>query len=327
MPKFSIVITTYNRLTLLQQAVESALAQTYPCEVVVADDGSTDGTEAYIRSLGDRVVYHRNSVNSGHCATMNAGVAAAQGDWIKPLDDDDYLAPNCIEEMVKAISQYPQAVLCSCQAIQVEQNGTEVSCTKAVGKVPVFYVPQEDIHYGMLLEQLPFGTPVQVAFKKEAFIQSGGWDSAFEINYDDIDSWVKIAQYGDAVFVNEALAYRTLWPEASHLKFSLQQRRTKNILIKNSIYPLVHEKYHKDLPALKDIHAFISLYWSLIGFKQRQTGAALGMLFPALFSLSAWQMLAKVISSRKFNINEESQPTEKMGKSNGAGFENSFILD
>jgi GT2 family glycosyltransferase len=258
---------------------------------------------------------------------MNAGVAAAQGDWIKPLDDDDYLAPNCIEQMIQAISQYPQAVLCSCQAIQVDENGTEVSCTQAVGTVPVFYVSQEDIHYGMLLEQLPFGTPVQVAFKKEAFIKSGGWDSAFEINYDDIDSWVKIAQYGDAIFVNHALAYRTLWPAASHLKFSLQQRREKNISIKNRIYPLVHEKYHKDLPTLKDIHAFISLYWSLIGFKQRQPTAAWEMLFPAIFSLSAWQMLARVIASRKFNINEESQSLEKRGKSNRAGFEKNFILD
>lgn len=306
MPKFSIVITTYNRLPLLEQAIASALAQTYPCEVVVADDSSTDGTEEYIRSLGDRVVYHRNSVNSGHCVTMNAGVAVAQGDWIKPLDDDDYLAPNCIEKMVQAISQYPQAAICSCQAIQVEQNGTEVSCTHAVGRVPVFYVPQEDIHYGMLLEQLPFGTPVQVAFAKDAFLKSGGWDTAFEINYDDIDSWVKIAQHGDAVFVNQALAYRTLWPEASHLKFSLQQRLQKNISIKNKIYPLVHEKYRKELPSLQEIHTFLNLYWGLIGLKQRQIGAGLKMMFPAVFSISAWQMLSRVISSRQVNINEKS---------------------
>ncbi|HBE18267.1 MAG TPA: glycosyl transferase [Cyanobacteria bacterium UBA11149] len=306
MPKFSIVITTYNRLRLLEQAVASALAQTYPCEVVVADDSSTDGTEEYIRSLGDRVIYHRNGVNSGHCVTMNAGVAVAQGDWIKPLDDDDYLAPNCIEEMVKAISQYPQTVICSCQAIQVEQNGTEVSCSPAVGKVPIFSVLQEDIHYGMLLEQLPFGTPVQVAFAKDAFLKSGGWDTTFEINYDDIDSWVKIAQYGDAVFVNQALAYRTLWPEASHLKFSLQQRLEKNISIKNKIYPLVHKKHHNNIPRLQDIHAFLSLYWGLIGLKQRQIGEGLTMMFPAVFSPSAWQMLSRVISSRKANINEKS---------------------
>ncbi|MBE9126520.1 MULTISPECIES: glycosyltransferase family 2 protein [unclassified Coleofasciculus] len=302
MVHFSIIITTYNRLPLLQRAVESALAQTVPCEVIVADDGSSDGTEAYVRSLGNRVVYHRNPLNLGHCATMNAGVSVACGDWIKPIDDDDYLAPNCIEEMVKAIAQYPQTVLCSCQAAQVKASGTEVSCTQSVGAGKAFYVLQEDIHYRMLLEQLPFGTPVQVAFRKNAFLQSGGWNTDFEVNYDDIDSWVKIAQYGDAVFVNQCLAYRTLWSEANHLKFSLQQRLHKNISIKNKIYALVHEKYRESLPSLKHIHAFLQLHWCLIGFKQRKFWEAATLLFPAIFDLKAWQLLISVIYSRKLKI-------------------------
>jgi glycosyltransferase involved in cell wall biosynthesis len=66
--KFSIVITTYNRLTLLQRAIDSALTQTMPCEVVVVDDCSSDGTQAYVQercealaSVGDRrLIYHRN---------------------------------------------------------------------------------------------------------------------------------------------------------------------------------------------------------------------------------------------------------------------------
>lgn len=222
--KFSIVITTYNRSPLLQRAVESALAQTLPCEIVVVDDSSSDGTEEYVQSLssalqasGDtRLVYHRQPINQGHCAAVNAGVAIAQGDWIKLLDDDDYLASNCLEEMAKAIALYPLAVLCSCQAIQVDARAQEVSRTKPTGFSTAFCVSQEDIHYGMLLEAVPFGTPVQVTFKKDIFLKSGGWDSTFELNYDDIDSWVKISQYGDAVFLNQCLAYRTLWPESGH---------------------------------------------------------------------------------------------------------------
>nr|WP_228038041.1 glycosyltransferase [Nodosilinea sp. LEGE 06152] len=66
--KFSLVITTYNRLELLKRAIACGLNQTVPCEVVVADDASTDGTEEYVRSLGDRVVYHRNAQNLNHAA-------------------------------------------------------------------------------------------------------------------------------------------------------------------------------------------------------------------------------------------------------------------
>jgi glycosyltransferase involved in cell wall biosynthesis len=310
MLKFSIVITTYNRLPLLRRAIESALAQTMPCEVVVADDCSTDGTEEYVRSLGDRVVYYRNPVNSGHSATVNAGVAVATGDWIKPLDDDDYLAPNCVWEMVQAIAQRPQAAICSCQAVQVDVNGEEVTRTKPSGPGKLFYVKQEDIHYGMLMEVVPFGTPVQVAFKKDAFLKSGGWDSALDGNCDDIDSWVKIAQYGDAAFVNQYLTFRTLWPGGCNQKFSLQKRLETNILIKERIYPLVHEKYRSSIPKLEEIKAFLKLHWSLVGLKQGKILMALKMAYPAMFSPAAWSSLARVTYSRKINSQAPSVPQE-----------------
>lgn len=314
--KFSIVITTYNRLALLRRAVESALAQTYPCEVVVADDCSSDGTEEYIRSLGDRVIYNRSAANSGsHAVPVNAGVGVAQGDWIKLLDDDDYLAPNCIEEMVKAITQRPQAVICSCQAIQVDANGVEVSRTQPSGPGELFYVPQEDIHYGMMLEVVPFGTPIQVAFSREAFLKSGGWDSALDV-CDDIDSWIKIAQYGDAIFLNKYLTYRTLWPGSNNQKSSLQNRLEQNILMKERIYPLVSEKHRSSLPTLEDIRAYLRLHWSLVGLKQKKVSTSIKMAYPAVFSIAGWAFLARVINSRKLTqkasvIRQEVIDTEK----------------
>jgi glycosyltransferase involved in cell wall biosynthesis len=194
--KFSIVITTYNRLALLKRAIDSSLSQSIPCQVVVADDCSSDGTEDYVLALqhqlharGDmRLVYQRNDTNLGHSATMNAGVNAADGDWIKPLDDDDYLATNCIEEMLSAIGRHPQAAICSCQAAQVNAEEVELSRTPRTGPGKAFYIPQEDIHYGMLLDLVPFGTPVQVAFRRDAFCQAGGWDSDLDGNCDDIDA-------------------------------------------------------------------------------------------------------------------------------------------
>ncbi|NER02927.1 MAG: glycosyltransferase family 2 protein, partial [Okeania sp. SIO3C4] len=152
--KFSIVITTYNRLDLLKRAINSALEQTVECEIIVVDDCSIDGTKNYVNSLGGRVIYYCTSSNQGHAATMNLGVQNAQGDWIKPLDDDDYMAVNCIEEMTKAIALHSQAVILSCQAAQVDTNEVEISRTRKTGPGTAFYIPQEDIHYGMLLELL-----------------------------------------------------------------------------------------------------------------------------------------------------------------------------
>ena len=296
--KFSIVITTYNRLSLLKRAVESALNQTIDCEIVVADDGSSDGTEEYIKSLGDRVVYHRNSINLGHSATVNAGIKAAKGDWIKLLDDDDYLASNCIEKLTEAIVACPQAVICSCQAIQVDMNDTEVSRTNQVGSGKACYISQEDIHYGMLLEVVPFGTPVQVSFQREAFIKSGGWNPAFDGNCDDIYSWIQIAKYGDAVFVNDYLGYRTLWEGGCHKQLTLQQRLETNFILKQEIYNLISDKYRPSLPKIELIYLYLKLHWCLVGLKHKQPIDAFKIAGNAILSFQAWAFMGKLKLSK-----------------------------
>ena len=296
--KFSIVITTYNRLSLLKRAVESALNQTIDCEVVIADDGSDDETKEYINSLGERVVYYRNSTNLGHSATVNAGINAARGDWIKLLDDDDYLAPNCIEKLTEAILACPQAAICSCQAIQVDMNGSEISRTNRVGSGKACYISQEDIHYGMLLEVVPFGTPVQVSLKKGAFIKSGGWNSDFDGNCDDIYSWIQIAKYGDAVFVNEYLGYRTLWSGGCHKQLTLQQRLETNFILKQEIYTLISEKYRSFLPKLELIHIYLKLHWFLVGLKHKQPLDAFKLVGISIFSMKAWFFILKLKLSK-----------------------------
>jgi len=245
--KFSIVITTYNRLALLQRAIASAFSQTLPCEIVVIDNGSSDGTEAYVRSLGDRVVYHRNTENLGHAGAVNKGVQIAQGNWVKLVDDDDYLASDCIEVMSRAIALRPEAVLCSCQAAQVDNEGNELSRTRKVGSGEAFYIPQADIHYGMLLEQVPFGTPIQVACRRDAFLESGGWDTNLT-SCDDIDSWIRIAEHGDAIFINQCLAYRTVWQGGYDHRIALPTRMATNIAMKEKIYARLNEHYRAVIP-------------------------------------------------------------------------------
>jgi glycosyltransferase involved in cell wall biosynthesis len=305
--KFSIVITTYNRLALLKRAIDSSLSQSIPCQVVVADDCSSDGTEDYVLALqhklharGDlRLVYQRNDTNIGHSATMNAGVNASDGDWIKPLDDDDYLAANCIEEMLSAIARHPQAAICSCQAAQVDAQEVELSRTPRTGPGKAFYIPQEDIHYGMLLDLVPFGTPVQVSFRRDAFCQAGGWDSDLDGNCDDIDSWIKLTRFGDAIFLNQCLAYRTIWQGAYNRKFPVLKRLDTNILMKQRIYALVHPKYRDTIPPLEDVQNYLQLHWGFVAIKQGLVLAGLELVLPVLLCFPAWLLLIKAILFRK----------------------------
>ena len=300
--KFSIVITTYNRLSVLKRAIESALAQTEACEVIVVDNGSTDGTDAYLQTLAKKLTVWRNPVNLGHSKAINIGVELARGDWIKPLDDDDYLAPNCVAEMLRAIKLHPPAVICSCQAFIVDSKAREISQTTTLGTAKVFYIPQEDIQYGMLLEQVRFGTTSQVAFAKNAFLKSGGWDLSLDV-CDEIDSWLRIAQFGDAIFINCCLAYRSVWLGGYNRQSSLQKRYKINLLMKEKIYSLVNQKYQSIIPSPQDIRNYLKLHWLIIAMKEKNFFtffAVLFLWFPAILSVGAWKLLLDAILFRAY---------------------------
>lgn len=89
MPRVSVIIPTYNRATLVTQAIDSVLKQTYrDFELIVVDDGSTDDTEARLGVYRDRITYIKQS-NAGVNAARNRGFAAAKGDLVALLDNDD----------------------------------------------------------------------------------------------------------------------------------------------------------------------------------------------------------------------------------------------
>ncbi len=99
-PLVSIIIPCYNAERYIAEAIDSALAQTYPkIEVIVIDDGSTDGSLAVIRSFGDRIRWETGP-NRGACAARNRGIALARGALIQFLDADDLLHPNKLERQV-----------------------------------------------------------------------------------------------------------------------------------------------------------------------------------------------------------------------------------
>jgi len=102
-PLVSVYIPTKNRLPLLQRAVQSVLNQTYPnIELVVADDGSTDGSREYLSALAEsgtiKLVLMPSSM--GACVARNFAITASTGEFVTGLDDDDYFLPHRIADFV-----------------------------------------------------------------------------------------------------------------------------------------------------------------------------------------------------------------------------------
>ena len=111
---FSVIIPIYNAEATLKRCIDSVLKQTYPnIEIVIVDDGSTDGSgalcDAYLTYDGISVVH---KVNEGVCIARNFGIQKASGDYILFLDSDDYLDENVCEILSKAVitGNYPDCI-------------------------------------------------------------------------------------------------------------------------------------------------------------------------------------------------------------------------
>jgi glycosyltransferase involved in cell wall biosynthesis len=109
MSTISVVIPTYNRATLLPEAIESALGQSYaPVEIIVVDDGSKDDTEAVVRRFGAAVLYV-SQPNAGVGVARNTGAGRASGRWIAFLDSDDAWERDKLALQLAALRAAPNA--------------------------------------------------------------------------------------------------------------------------------------------------------------------------------------------------------------------------
>ena len=131
----SAVIPTFNRLGCIRRAVDSALRQTLPVEdVLVIDDGSTDGTaDALEAEYGPRIRVIRQA-NTGVSEARRRGVQEAKGEWIAFLDSDDEWTPNHNEELLGAAARVPEDVAWIFGDLRlVTDVGNEVTVFKEFG--------------------------------------------------------------------------------------------------------------------------------------------------------------------------------------------------
>ncbi len=122
-PKVSICVPTYNRKKYLKETLDSILAQTYKnYEIIVVDDGSTDGTEDMIKQLGVPITYHWQE-NGGDAAARNKLIELARSKYISFIDSDDLLFPDAIERLVKIVETEAGDVIAYGSYVRIDQDG------------------------------------------------------------------------------------------------------------------------------------------------------------------------------------------------------------
>lgn len=125
-PLVSVVIPTFNRAVVVGRAVESVLQQTYrPLEVIVVDDGSTDGTSDVLKAYGNAIVYICQD-NAGPAAARNHGIHKSRGDLVAFLDSDDVWLATKLERQVAVLERAgPAAPCCLCDTLMKSPSGQE----------------------------------------------------------------------------------------------------------------------------------------------------------------------------------------------------------
>lgn len=194
-PLVSVVIPAFNPGALLVPTLESVLAQTWKrVEVVVVDDGSSDGTEARVAPYVGRVRYLRQD-NAGGGAARNAGVRATQGDYVVLLDHDDICAPDLLARQVEVARGAPGSGLVACDGTQIEGLRSPAPRLLVGALADGMHATggswTGDAH-DRLLEANAISTPAQVLLPRRVLEEVGplseGRDEAT-----DYDLWLRIA--------------------------------------------------------------------------------------------------------------------------------------
>ncbi|MFN2298694.1 MAG: glycosyltransferase [Anaerolineales bacterium] len=176
-PDVSILVVAYNRAHTLPECLDSILMQSYPSrEVLLIDDGSTDGTAGVARSYGGKIAYHRLN-HAGLSRARNAAIARSRGRWIAFLDSDDYyLYPDVIRDYMDRLRQDPGVDALSSGWRLVDETGRPLADVHPWQQAPVF-----DLE-ACLYWKPTF--PSSKIFRRKIFEKAGGFDPEFESSMD-----------------------------------------------------------------------------------------------------------------------------------------------
>lgn len=203
----SVVIPAYNSGVLLKQTLDSALNQTRaPDEIIVVDDGSTDGTPDWIEAnYGERVRLIRQS-NGGVARARNVGWRASSGQWIAFLDHDDVWYPDKLERLLDAAT--PDCGVVYSRWREVDENGQPLPDAAQLTRQSWWHGARGRVFGWLFGWRCPIISMSVPIVRREKLEQIGGFDPRC-VPCDDWDGWLRLARVCRFAFVDaETLDYR-----------------------------------------------------------------------------------------------------------------------
>jgi glycosyltransferase involved in cell wall biosynthesis len=202
--RFSVVMPLYNKAPYVVEAIESILCQSCPAEeIIVVDDGSTDGGPELVRRIGDRRIHLATQANAGVSAARNYGIEIANGNYIAFLDADDRYRPGFLGRIAELARQYPEAgMLCTGYACVWEDGRTEER--GLLGAVPNQALLINDFYRAW--SRGAFSCTNAIVIARPVFGDEGLRFPLGEKLGEDQDLWFRIAERTTVAYANVALS-------------------------------------------------------------------------------------------------------------------------
>lgn len=264
-PLVSVIIPTYNQARFIAGAIESVRAQDYPperIEIIVIDDGSTDGTGEVVKGLGEDIKYHHQK-NAGKAAATSAALERASGEYILNLDPDDQFLPGKVGKVAGIFEGYPGVI--------------------HVGHPVIYWDPEKETRWKERIPEQMLGRVLQGGTRlKESLADNDfyGGGSSFagraeslkkipfpgDIGF-NVDAYMvfSLMNAGNSFYIREPLSLYRIHP-GSYSRRSARERVVMDIRAERSIYNCMRDQGVSD-----ELRALFAFRLSMAELRMRES--------------------------------------------------------
>ncbi len=221
-PLVSIIIPCYNDAKHVEQAVDSALNQTYSSkEVIVVDDGSNEFTKGVLKKLEPKITKLITQENHGQSTARNIGIKESKGNYILVLDSDDFFEPSFCEKAIVLFKQNKSIKIVTCQANLIFEDVKSYVFKPRGGTINNFLYSSDALGTSM--------------FKKNDWENCGGYDEKMTKGFEDWEFFIRILKNeGVAEVIQEPLFnYRKRFDSTTSRANKIKQELLEYIIIKH----------------------------------------------------------------------------------------------
>ncbi len=294
MPRVSIIIPAHNSEKYLNKTLESVFRQTFQdFEIIVVDDGSTDGTRDVVQKYPDKVIYIYQQ-NQGHAITRNTGIRRSIGEYIAFLDADDLWVETKLEKQVALLDRDKSVGLVHNRIQHIDKEDNLLST------VPIaFQYLSGHIFEHLLLRHAQICTSA-VMCRRAVLDDVGLFDEHFPDNIggEDRELWLRILRKYPAAYIHEPLVLYRCYDK------SLSNRRPLDSLIRGRCFTInkallternIWDRFYLKLRAYSNVHYELSYDLTDAGDLPRAMRECLRSIICFPFQTSAYLRLVRLL--------------------------------